>query len=44
VTPEILAAAGASPLHGYVAARLLWNPFQDASRLIEDFQAARSLR
>lgn len=41
VTPEIAAAAWASPLHAYLAARLLWDPFQDASRLIEDFQAGR---
>jgi len=32
--------AAASPLHAYVAAKLLWDPFRDASRLIAEFKGA----
>lgn len=31
--------ATASPLHLYVATRLLWDPFQDPSRMIEEYRA-----
>jgi len=31
--------AGTWPLHFYVAAKLLWDPFLGASRLISEFQA-----
>ena len=34
-------AAARSPLNRYVAAKLTWNPFLDATRLIEEFQAPR---
>ncbi|MBM4047282.1 MAG: DUF4838 domain-containing protein, partial [Planctomycetes bacterium] len=38
VSPAILAQAGLSPMHRYVAAKLLWDPFLDTSRLIREFQ------
>jgi hypothetical protein len=46
ITPEMVRAAEASPLNRYVAAKLLWDPFLDASRLIEDYtkRAARTTR
>jgi hypothetical protein len=37
--PQTVRAAGTWPLHRYVAAKLLWDPFLDASRLIEEFRA-----
>jgi len=42
VPQTVLADAGRSRLSTYVAARLLWDPFLDTSRLIEAFEAAGS--
>jgi hypothetical protein len=41
LTPDVLRAASASPLNHYVASRLTWNPFLDATGLIEEFAAPR---
>ena len=38
VPEESLQAANVSPLAAYVAAKLLWDPFADPSRLIREFQ------
>jgi hypothetical protein len=35
--PSLSAEAGQSPLARYVAAKLLWDPFADATRLIREF-------
>ncbi|MEX0775409.1 MAG: DUF4838 domain-containing protein [Phycisphaeraceae bacterium] len=39
IPAEVLAQAAASPLHRYVAAKLLWDPYLDTSRLIKEFQS-----
>lgn len=36
-TPRVLRMARTSPLHLYVAAQLLWDPFLDTSRLVAEF-------
>jgi hypothetical protein len=38
IPPSLLERANQSPLSRYVAAKLLWDPFADATRLIGEFQ------
>jgi hypothetical protein len=38
VPPSVLEAAAASPLSRYVAAKLLWDPFRDTTRLVREYR------
>ena len=39
IPQALAAAAGPAPLSNYVAAKLLWDPFADTTRLIREFRA-----